>query len=91
MVYGLKIQAASDDTSQQAGELQHQLGEGPALQALRTGHRVIVHALRVKGRWQQWNAQVTSELGLGSVLSVLLVSDRRRTATLTTIPLRQQP
>ena len=82
-VHGLQVRAATDDAARCADDLQHELGEGPVLQALRTGHSVIAHDLRTETRWPRWQVRVVAELGLGCVLSGLLLSDRRALGTLT--------
>ena len=79
---GVQVRAATDDAARRADDLQHELGEGPVLQALRTGHSVIAHDLHTETRWPRWHVRAVDELGLASALSVLLVSQQRPLGTL---------
>jgi hypothetical protein len=82
LMRGLAVRAATDGTARRADELQHELVEGPCLQALRTGHSVIAHDLVDETRWTRWRARAATELGLGSALSVLLLPGSRPLGTL---------
>lgn len=70
----LEVRAATDHTSRRAAELQDELDEGPCLQAVRTGHSVVAHDLRVETRWSHWCAAALGELEVTAALSVLLTS-----------------
>ncbi len=78
----LAVRLANDSTSRRADELQHELDEGPSLQAARTGHSVVAHDLGRESRWPGWCSAAAAELGVRSVLSVLLVADRSPVVTL---------
>ena len=78
----VSVRLATDRTGRQADELQDELDDGPALQAVRTGHTVLAHDLRTETRWSGWCAAAVEELDVRSAMSVLLVSTTRPLATL---------
>jgi len=78
----LEVRVASDGTSRRADQLQDELGQGPCLQAVRTGHSVIARDLSTETRWLRWCSAAVDELPVRSVLSVLLVASQRPIATL---------
>jgi GAF domain-containing protein len=59
-----------------ADELQYTLDEGPCLRAAEQGGAYLIVDTRTDPRWPRWGPAV-AELGLGSVLSIHLFTDRR--------------
>jgi len=78
----IEVRAASDATSRRADELQEERGEGPCLQAVRTGHSVVSPDLSTESRWLGWCSAAAGELPVASVLSVLLIATPLPLATL---------
>jgi hypothetical protein len=76
------VRVAGDADSRRADELQDLLGEGPSLQAVRTGHSIVAQDLTGESRWPAWRRAVRAELSARSVLSVLLPTTQRPTAAL---------
>lgn len=66
--------AASDDLVRRIDALQHELSEGPCLDALRQDHTVASDDLATDVRWPSWGPQVVRELGLSSSVSYRLYS-----------------
>jgi GAF domain-containing protein len=66
--------AASDDLVRQIDALQHELSEGPCLDALRKDHTVASDDLATDARWPRWGPQVAEQLGLLSSVSYRLYS-----------------
>jgi hypothetical protein len=77
-----EVRAASDSTARRADQLQDELEEGPRLQAVRTGHSVVARDLSAETRWTGWCSAAVGELGVRSVLSVLLTATTNPVATL---------
>ena len=69
--------ATSDDSLRQIDALQHELDEGPCLDALREDHTVVSNDLASDSRWPSWGPQVVERLGLLSSVSYrLFVTDK---------------
>lgn len=66
--------ATSDDSLRQIDALQHELDEGPCLDALRQDHTVISNDLAADDRWPSWGPQVVERVGLLSSVSYRLYS-----------------
>ena len=66
--------ATSSDSLRQIDMLQHELDEGPCLDALRQDHTVLSHDLSKDDRWPRWGPQVVERLGLRSSVSYRLFS-----------------
>lgn len=66
--------ATSDDLVREIDALQHELNEGPCLDALREDHTVISLDLADDDRWPSWGPQVVEKLGLHSSVSYRLYS-----------------
>ena len=66
--------ATSDDSLRQVDALQHELDEGPCLDALRADHTVVSDDLSTDDRWPQWGPQVVERVGLRSSVSYRLYS-----------------
>lgn len=79
---GWRQVVATDETARRADELQGDLDEGPAVQALGAGHSVLSHDLHGESRWPRWCRAATGELALGAALVVLLHRHGRPVGTL---------
>ncbi len=66
--------AASDDLVRRIDALQHELSEGPCLDALRKDHTVVSADLATDARWPSWGPQVVEQVGLSSSVSYRLYS-----------------
>jgi len=60
-----------------ANELQEQLGEGPCLDVLRDQETLFSGDLSVEPRWPRWASQVHRELGVGSMMSLLVYTEKQ--------------
>lgn len=70
--------AASDGVVARADEIQHDLGQGPCVDVARWENRYLYAAdLKIETRWPQWSRQVRDELGVQSLLSMLLFTHER--------------
>jgi GAF domain-containing protein len=74
---GLLTRVSSDDLVRRANELQHQLGEGPCLDVMRDQDTLVSPDLTDERRWPTWSPAVCRELGVGSMMSLLVFSDRQ--------------
>ena len=66
--------ATSTDSLRQVDALQHELDEGPCLDALQQEDTVQSSDLSVDERWPQWGPEVADRLGLFSIVSYRLFS-----------------
>ena len=73
---GLVTRVSSDDVVRRANELQHELGEGPCLDVMRDQDTLVCPDLAHELRWPLWAKRVHSELGVGSMMSLLVYNDR---------------
>ena len=64
--------AASTDAVLRADELQHELDEGPSLDAMWTQDIVTAADLAQDRRWPRWAPKVSSDFGFASMLCVQL-------------------
>lgn len=64
--------AASDEVVRRATELQGELGEGPCLDTSRAEETLVSRDLAADPRWPRWAPKVHDELGVGSMVAVLL-------------------
>ena len=64
--------AASDDLARRGDALQHELDEGPCLDVVRESRTVISQDLSRDRRWPGWAPRVVAELGVHSMMSLLL-------------------
>jgi GAF domain-containing protein len=71
----LLTRASSDDLVCRANKLQTELGEGPCLDARRDQNTLVSPALAVERRWPTWAPRVHAELGVGSMMSLLIYTD----------------
>lgn len=67
--------ATSSDSLRQIDALQHELDEGPCLDALRENDTVVSDDLSTDDRWPTWGPQVVERLGLLSSVSYRLYSN----------------
>ena len=68
----LTTRAMSDEMVARANELQQLLGEGPCLDVMRDQDTLASPDLSRERRWPQWAPRVHDELGVGSMVSVLV-------------------
>jgi GAF domain-containing protein len=73
----LTTRASSDDVVLRANDLQQELGEGPSFDVMRDQDTVVVPDLGQDRRWPEWAPRVDRELGVGSLISVLVHGDSR--------------
>lgn len=73
---GLLTRVSSDDLVRRANELQHELGEGPCLNVRRDQNTLVITDLADDRRWPRWAPQVHRELGVGSMMSLLVYTNR---------------
>ena len=66
--------ATSNDALRQVDALQHELKQGPCLDALRQHDTVHSHDLSIDERWPRWGPEVAGRLGLFSIVSYRLFS-----------------
>ena len=66
--------ATSNDALRQVDALQHELQEGPCLDALRQHDTVQCSDLSIDERWPRWGPEVAGRLGLFSIVSYRLFS-----------------
>lgn len=66
--------ATSNDALAQVDALQHELKQGPCLDALRKQDTVQSNDLSTDERWPKWGPEVASRLGLFSIVSYRLFS-----------------
>lgn len=64
----------SNDALRQVDALQHELDEGPCLDALQQHDTVQSDDLSADARWPQWGPEVVNRLGLHSIVSYRLFS-----------------
>jgi AmiR/NasT family two-component response regulator len=67
----LETAAATDPVITQLDQAQHDLGEGPCLEAARTEETYLIRDTADEPRWPRWSARA-AEAGVRSVLSVQL-------------------
>ncbi|MET0967150.1 MAG: GAF and ANTAR domain-containing protein [Nakamurella sp.] len=73
---GEETSASSGELVQQADNLQYALDEGPCLRAAEQGGAYLIVDTSTDPRWPNWGPAV-AKLGLRSVLSIHLFTDRR--------------
>lgn len=72
----LMTRVSSDDVVQRANELQHEIGEGPCLDVRRDQNTLVSTDLQHDQRWLTWARRVHDELGVNSMMSLLVYTDR---------------
>jgi GAF domain-containing protein len=71
----LVTRASSDDLVRHANGLQTELGEGPCLDVRRDQNTLVSASLAVERRWPTWAPRVHAELGVDSMMSLLVYTD----------------
>lgn len=77
----VEVGAATDDAARRSEELQHELGEGPCLEAI-WEREVIISDLRREPRWPTWAARVAEETPFRSLLAAPAFVTADRVGTL---------
>jgi GAF domain-containing protein len=72
----LATRASSDDLVCRANQLQTELGEGPCLDVRRDQNTLVSPALAGEERWPAWAPRVHAELGVDSMMSLLVYTDQ---------------
>jgi len=73
---GVLTRVSSDDVVRRANELQFELGEGPCLDVMRDQDTLVIPDLSATQRYPTWARQVRDELSVGSMMSLLVYTDR---------------
>ncbi len=73
----LVTRVSSDEVVERANQLQHELDEGPCLDVMRDQDTLVSTSLEQDRRWPLWAPRVHAELGVGSMMSLLVYNDRR--------------
>ena len=73
----LVTRASSDELVSRANALQTELAEGPCLDVRRDQNTLVSAALAVERRWPTWAPRVHAELGVDSMMSLLLYTDEQ--------------
>ncbi|MDZ5660408.1 GAF and ANTAR domain-containing protein [Nocardioides sp. S-58] len=68
---------STDGVVRRANELQHELGEGPCIELDRDQDTFVSPDLSQERRWTQWAPRAYEELGVESMISVLIFKDKR--------------
>lgn len=68
----LSVEGASEDMAAAADALQHEVGEGPCLDAVRREEFVTCDDLRADSRWPTWGPRVADETAARSAMSLRL-------------------
>lgn len=71
------VGATTDDLVARGDLLQDEMSEGPCLDAIRQGRTIYTADLAKDPRWPNWGPRVHADLGVGSLLSMLLYTDER--------------
>lgn len=72
---GVLTRVSSDDVVRRANELQYELGQGPCLNFHRDHDTMIVVDLANDERWPVWAPKVHHELGVSSMMSLLIYAN----------------
>jgi GAF domain-containing protein len=73
----LSTEVGSDDLVSRANSLQRELSEGPCLDVMRDQDALVSNDLTQEHRWPRWASRVHAELGVGSMMSLLVYTGRR--------------
>ena len=73
---GLITRASSDDLVRRANALQTELGEGPCLDVRRDQNTLVSQSLAMEQRWPAWAPRVQAELGVDSMMSLLVYTEQ---------------
>lgn len=80
---GLLTRASSGEVVCRANALQQELGEGPCLDVMRDQDTLVSSDLAREQRWPVWAPRVHADLGVASMMSVLMFTDHRSFGALT--------
>jgi GAF domain-containing protein len=69
---GIDTPTATDDVLRKIDALQHEIGEGPCVTALRQTDVVIANDLSADERWPHWGSVIADELDIHSCLNFRL-------------------
>jgi GAF domain-containing protein len=81
--HGIETSAASNDEVRLLDQRQHEIGQGPCLEALREEGPVLTGDLRTDYRWPVWGGEMVAQLGVHSSLSFALHAAHRDLGVLT--------
>ena len=73
---GVVTRVTSDDVVRRANELQFELGQGPCLDVMRDQDTLVISDLSATDRYPAWARRVSDELRVGSMMSLLVYTDR---------------
>ena len=73
----LSTEVGSDDLVGRANSLQSELAEGPCLDVMRDQDALVSNDLTQEHRWPRWASRVHADLGVGSMMSLLVFTGRR--------------
>jgi ANTAR domain/GAF domain len=73
---GVVTLVSSDEVVRRANELQYDLGEGPCLNMRRDQDTLVSNDLTHEDRWARWAKHVNADLGVYSMMSLLVYTDR---------------
>ena len=74
---GIVTRVGSDELVRRANELQYDVGEGPCLDVRREQVTLVCVDLPTEHRYPTWAGRAVSELGVGSMMSLLVYTDER--------------
>ncbi|WP_255467491.1 MULTISPECIES: GAF and ANTAR domain-containing protein [Aeromicrobium] len=77
----IETAASTSDRVVESHQLQHELDEGPCLDALESGGSFVSNDVQTDARWPAWGPAV-ADLGIHSAMSVLLETRERRYGSL---------
>lgn len=69
------IRVGSDEIARRANELQYEVGEGPCLDVRREQVALVCADLASERRYPTWARRAVSDLGVGSMMSLLVYTD----------------
>ncbi|PKH40654.1 GAF domain-containing protein [Nocardioides alpinus] len=72
---GITTRLGSDEIVKRANELQFEIGEGPCISVNRQQVTLICRELDRERRYPTWASRVHAELGVGSMMSILVYHD----------------
>jgi len=72
----------TEELARRGDELQHQLGEGPCLDAITADDLIVSRDLATEQRWPKWAPAVVEELGLRSLMCVQLFTSEQTVGAL---------
>lgn len=72
----LLTRASTDDLVCRANELQTESGEGPCLDVRRDQNTLVSPELALEERWPAWAPRVHADLGVDSMMSLLVYTDQ---------------